>query len=85
VTQSGISFGSNVRARRWWHDPQVLSGLDLIAVDSSPEDSGARVSDTTNKDCASTKTLSFAADGYKQSIRTIKGLKDAFLGVNDKL
>jgi hypothetical protein len=31
------------------------------------------------------ETSSFAADGYKQSIRTIKGLKDAFLGVNDKL
>jgi hypothetical protein len=40
---------------------------------------------TKNKDCTSAETSSFAADGYKQSIRTIKGLKDTFLGVNDKL
>jgi hypothetical protein len=45
---------------------------------------GDRVWARQKKGCASNETSSFAADGYKQSIRTIKGLKNPFLGVNGK-
>lgn len=52
---------------------------------------GKNITPTRGLECSANPTTPepetsfFASDRYEQSIRAIKGLKDAFLGVDDKL